>query len=126
VILVDTSVWIRFLANREPYASRMAKLLQMDVVAAHELVHGELLIGDSSGRLKFLSESYEQLSPAETVSHAEVFHFVRHHRLHGSGLGWIDAHLLASAKAGGMLLWTADNALALAAQQMHVQYSPAR
>ena len=37
MILVDTSVCIRFLANREPYSSRLAKLLEMDLVARHEL-----------------------------------------------------------------------------------------
>lgn len=50
MIPVDTSVWIRFLANREPYSPRLTKLLKMDVVARHNLVHGELLIGDSSRR----------------------------------------------------------------------------
>lgn len=123
MILVDTSVWIRFLANREPYASRLAKLLEMDVVARHELVYGELLIGDSGGRRKFLSDSYAQLSEAEPVTHDEVVHFVRHHGLNGSGIGWIDAHLLASARAGRMLLWTADTALTLSAKLIHVQYS---
>jgi hypothetical protein len=102
----------------------MSKLLELDVVAGHELVHGELLIGDSGGRRKFLSDSYGQLRQAETVRHEEVVHFVKHHGLHGSGIGWIDAHLLASSRAEGMLLWTADMALEASAKLLHVQYSP--
>lgn len=51
MVLVDTSVWIRFLANRSPYALEMDRLLDRIDVAGHDLVHGELLIGDPGGRL---------------------------------------------------------------------------
>jgi len=33
-------------------------------------------------------------------------------RLAGSGIGWVDAHLLASALHGGGVLWTHDECLA--------------
>jgi len=49
-VLVDTSVWIRFLANREPYAAELDRLLERDEVVGHELIFGELLIGDRGGR----------------------------------------------------------------------------
>jgi hypothetical protein len=49
MVLVDTSVWIRFLAGREPYATELDSLLERDEVAGHELVFGELLIGDKGG-----------------------------------------------------------------------------
>ena len=54
MVLVDTSVWIRFLANRPPYAAGLDRLLALDQVAGHELVYGELLIGDRGGRGKLL------------------------------------------------------------------------
>ena len=54
MVLVDTSVWIRFLSNREPYASQLDELLAVEDVSGHELVYGELLIGDCGGRGKFL------------------------------------------------------------------------
>ena len=50
MVLVDTSVWIRFLANRAPYAAELDRLLGLDEVTGHELVYGELLIGDRGGR----------------------------------------------------------------------------
>jgi hypothetical protein len=43
--LVDTSVWVRLLAGREPYAAELDRLLGLDEVTGHELVYGELLIG---------------------------------------------------------------------------------
>jgi len=45
-VLVDTSVWIRFLSNRAPHASKLDDLLSRDEVAGHDFVYGELLIGD--------------------------------------------------------------------------------
>jgi hypothetical protein len=38
MVLVDGSVWIRFVANREPYAIGLDALLERDEVAGHELV----------------------------------------------------------------------------------------
>jgi len=49
MVLVDTSVWIRFLANRMPHAAEMDRLLERDEAARHDLVYGELLMGDSGG-----------------------------------------------------------------------------
>jgi hypothetical protein len=41
----------------------------------------------------------------------EVLRLVEAHQLAGSGLGWIDVHLLASARVSGARLWPADGAL---------------
>jgi predicted nucleic acid-binding protein len=47
MVLVDTSIWIRALAGREPFAGELDELLVACHVAGHELVYGELFIGDS-------------------------------------------------------------------------------
>ncbi|MEP6960594.1 MAG: PIN domain-containing protein [Acidobacteriota bacterium] len=107
MVLVDTSVWIRFLAYQEPWRRELDHLLAQEQVAAHDLVYGEILSGDRGGRRKFLS-AYELMRRAETISHQEVVHFARSRDLHGRGAGWIDTHLLASALAEGMNVWTAD------------------
>ena len=54
-VLVDTSVWIRFLSNRTPYAAQLEALLNQDDVSGHDFVYGELLIGDKGGRKKLLA-----------------------------------------------------------------------
>ena len=76
MVLVGTSVWIRFLAGCEPYATELCSLLERDEVAGHDLVFGELLIGDTGGRRKLL-DAYEQMHQATTVPHAEVVASVR-------------------------------------------------
>ena len=121
MVLVDTSVWIRFLANRMPYAAELDRLLDQDEAAGHDLVYGELLIGDAGGRRQLLN-SYELIHRVPAVAHAEVAVFVRSHKLHGRGIGWIDAHLLASALVAGVYLWTADEHLAGLASELGIAY----
>src|SRR5580765_3457066 len=96
IVLVDTSVWIRFLTNRAPFSKELDRLLADDAVAGHEFVYGELLVGDRGGRQALLS-SYERMEQLPAVPHSDVVAFVRARRFHGRGIGWIDAHLLASA-----------------------------
>ncbi|MEW5853729.1 MAG: PIN domain-containing protein [Myxococcota bacterium] len=119
MIIVDTSIWIRFLAGREPFASRLDLHLRQNEVVGHELVYGELLVGDRGGRTRLLAD-YASMHQASTVPHHEVVTFVRHRRLNGLGLGWIDVHLLASAVVGNLRLWSADARLEAAAQELGV------
>lgn len=119
MVLVDTSVWIRFLSNRAPYASELDALLGRDEVTGHDLVYGELLIGDRGGRRQLLT-AYAQMDQAPSVAHGDVVEFVRARRLHGRGIGWVDAHLLASALVGRVKLWTTDPRLAEIARELAV------
>jgi len=121
MVLVDTSVWIRSLAGKAPYVAGLDRLLGRDEVAGHELVYGELLIGDRGGRRKLL-EAYERMHQASIVPHREVVAFVRERDLHGHGLGWIDAHLLASAIVWRLKLWTADSGLSVVARELGVAW----
>lgn len=121
MVLVDTSVWIRFLRGLEPYATGLDDLLGRDEVVGHEMVYGELLIGDDGGRTKLLT-SYALMHQAQTIPHAEVVQFARERRLLGMGIGWIDAHLLAAAIVGGHELWTADLRFAQTAKKLSVAY----
>jgi predicted nucleic acid-binding protein len=121
MVLVDTSVWIAFLSNRAPFAAGLDALLAEDDVSGHDLVYGELLIGDKGGRTALL-ESYRLMPQMPIVPHREVVTFVRARRLHGRGLGWIDVHLLASALVGQTKLWTADLRLAAIADELGVHY----
>jgi predicted nucleic acid-binding protein len=121
IVLVDTSVWIRFLSSRAPYAAELDGLLSRDEVSGHDFVYGELLIGDRGGRGLLLA-NYEQIHQAPLVPHREVVAFVRERRLHGRGVGWIDAHLLASALVGRLKLWTVDPRLAAMAKELGISY----
>jgi len=121
MVLVDTSVWIRAGAGRTPYAAELDRLLDLNQVVAHELVYGELLMGDRGGRRKLLAD-YERMSYASLVSHDEVVALARERNLHGRGVGWIDVHLLASALIGRFRLWTADANFRAITREFGVDY----
>ena len=121
MVLVDTSVWIRFLANRSPFAGELDRLLSLDEVIGHELIYGELLIGDRGGRKKLLA-GYERMHQASMLPHHEIVAFVRDRDLHGRGVGWIDVHLLASALVSRSQLWTADPRFSAMATELGVGY----
>jgi predicted nucleic acid-binding protein len=111
VILVDTSVWIAHLRDGSP---RLSVLLRDGLVLTHPFVIGEL----ACGRLERRDEVLTLLGvlPAVPVAdHDEVLEFVTRQRLYGRGIGWIDAHLLASARLSASSLWTLDRPLHRAA-----------
>jgi predicted nucleic acid-binding protein len=120
-VLVDTSVWIRFLSNQAPFAVELDRLLADDAVAGHECVYGELLVGDRGGRETLLS-GYERMEQIPPVPHSEVVAFVRARKIRGRGIGWIDAHLLASALVAGARLWTADVPLETLADELGIAH----
>ncbi len=121
MVLADTSVWIRFLADKAPYADGLDDLLDRGEVSGHDLVYGELLIGDKGGRAKLLA-AYSLMHQVAVVPHREVVTFVNARRLHGRGIGWIDVHLLASALVADVRLWTADPRLAAVARELGVNF----
>lgn len=121
MILVDTSVWIRFIANRNPYASTLEQLLETEDVVGHEFIYGELLVGDCGGRSELL-KSYSLIPHLNNLSHGEVVEFVRARRLMGLGIGWIDLHLLACCVAYGAQLYTAEHRLLEVASRLHAAY----
>lgn len=121
MVLIDTSAWIRFFLQREPFRSGVGGLLRQKRIARHDLIYGELLMGDLGGRVHFLQD-YGTRPEALVVPHEEVVFLVRTRKLHGRGIGWIDAHLLASALAEHMQLFTADERLAAIAEELGCAY----
>lgn len=121
MVLVDTSVWIRFLSNKAPYAAGLDELLSRGEVSGHDFVLGELLIGDKGGWKQLLAD-YALMHQVPVVPHREVVEFVRQRRLHGRGIGWADVHLLASAIVSRTTLWTTDPRLADVAGELGVNY----
>jgi predicted nucleic acid-binding protein len=124
MVLVDTSVWIRFLAGREPFASGLDEVLGRDEVVGHEMIFGELLLGDIGGGRRNLLEAYVRMHQAQTVAHHEVVEFVRERRLFGRGVGWINVNVLASALVGGFQVWTADPRFFALAHELRAAYFP--
>ena len=112
MILVDTSVWIDHLRGGNP---ELARLLDQSLVLTHPFVVGELACGNLKHRTRILAD-LDALPRAVTATHDEVLRLIADRKLWGSGLGWIDAHLLASALLTGCGFWTLDRKLERAAR----------
>lgn len=122
MILVDTSVWI---AHFRTGGSKLGDLLSQALVMVHPFVTGELACGNLKNRARILSD-LEALPSAVSATHDEVVRLVEVRKLWGLGIGWIDAHLLASALLSNCRLWTLDGKLVRAAAAAGVKlYRPA-
>ncbi|MBI2787859.1 MAG: type II toxin-antitoxin system VapC family toxin [Elusimicrobia bacterium] len=116
MLLVDTSVWVDHLRRGD---AELVRRLEEGAVLTHRLVVEELACGSMTRRGEILS-LLGTLPRAAEADHAEFLYFVEKHGLHGTGLGAVDAHLLASAKLARARLWTKDGALARAAAKLGV------
>ena len=114
--LVDTSIWANHLRRADP---ALVRLLDEAQVFCHPYVIGELACGRLAQRhdvLKLLAR-LPRLAP---VSDAEAMMFIEANDLAGSGVGWVDVHLLAAARLARVGLLTADKALKRAATRLGV------
>jgi predicted nucleic acid-binding protein len=120
--LVDTSVWVEHLRNGEP---DLVRRLNAGDVLGHPLVIGELAMGNLHRRDAVL-EGLRALPRSVVADDDEVLSFVARHRLHGEGIGYVDAHLLAAVQLTPFaVLWTKDPRLARIALQMGLDGAPA-
>jgi predicted nucleic acid-binding protein len=116
MILVDTSVWVDHLRRRN---GGLAGLLEAGEALCHPFIVGELACGDLRRRAEIL-ELLDHLPGVPVVDHHEVIAFIDAHTLMGTGIGWVDAHLLASTVLSRAKLWTMDRPLARAATKLGV------
>jgi len=121
LVLVDTSIWITHLRNAD---HDLQALLSDGRVCVHPMIVGELRLGRLRERTRFL-RLLEALPAARSATDEEVGALVDRHNLSGSGIGWIDAHLLAAALiTPGTRLWTRDRALATVTTTLGCAWSP--
>jgi predicted nucleic acid-binding protein len=120
MILVDTSIWIDHLRAGD---RRLAALLDTGQVLAHPFIVGELALGHLRQRQAILTALHD-LPQAITADNAEVMTFIERHELPGAGIGFVDAHLLASTRLTiGATFWTRDKRLSAVAGRLGLSWS---
>ena len=115
--LVDTSVWVDFLRSGD---DELTRSLEEGGVMIHRLVIEELACGNLRPRDEVLT-LLEKLPKAQEAGHHELLHFLDAHKLPGTGIGVVDAHLLAAAMLSRVKLWTKDAAMARAADRVGLE-----
>ena len=117
--LVDTSIWVEHLRAG---SAGLAGLLLKSQVMMHPFIVGELACGNLKNRQEVLA-LLDRLPESKVASLHEVRYFIEQNQLMGRGIGYVDAHLLASAAlTPGSKLWTADRRLAAVAADLHFGY----
>jgi predicted nucleic acid-binding protein len=115
LILVDTSIWVDHFRQDDTV---LAALLDDNRVLAHPFVIGELALGHLRQRDVILY-NLQRLPQAEVATDHEILRFIGEETLFGSGIGYVDAHLLAAARlTRGATLWTRDACLDATAQRL--------
>lgn len=117
MILVDTSVWIDHLQSGD---STLVNLLNNGQVLIHPFVIGELALGNLRQRDVVL-DTLSNMPKARIAADDEVLAYISRCNLYGLGIGYIDAHLLASARlTPNTLIWSRAKRLCAAAEQLNL------
>jgi predicted nucleic acid-binding protein len=113
MVLADTSISIDHFRRGD---LRLTRFLDRGDVVMHPFVIGELVLGYVP-RIAEMIEDLRTLPKAMVADADEVLRFIAGRKLSGSGIGYVDVHLLAAAAlTPETFLWTRDKRLHAAAQ----------
>ena len=114
MILADTSIWIDHFRHTD---AELHRIIEDDRLLCHPWVIGELALGslrDRGSVMAFLSAQ----RVAVVATHDEVMAMIDRHGIFSMGIGYTDAHLLASVLLDKRAsLWTRDKRLRIAAEK---------
>ena len=116
MVLVDTSVWVSHLRDGH---EGLSALLDASEVMCHPFVIGELACGQLRNRAEVLT-LLGSLPCGMMATHEEAMHTVEANSLQGTGIGWVDVHLLASALLSRTPIWARDTPLRRAAEELGI------
>ncbi|HKD06893.1 MAG TPA: PIN domain-containing protein [Bryobacteraceae bacterium] len=116
MLLADTSIWIDHFRRGD---REFGEELSRGEVLMHPFILGEISCGNLKDRTKVLF-GLSWLTRAPRATDEDVAELVEQRRLWGKGLGWIDAHLLASAILSDCRFRTLDQRLDRAARELGI------
>lgn len=119
-LLADTSIWIDYLRQGE---SALAKQVSEGQIVMHEMILGELAVGNLKQR-QLLLKRWRSLPTIQTASNSQVLDFLETNQLMGKGVGWIDLPLLTAVSlADETFLRTRDKRLKKIADDLSLSTS---
>lgn len=120
MILVDSSVWIDHLRQKDDVLSQ---LLINGQVCIHPMIIGELACGNLQHRQAVI-KLWQSLPHTIHATHQEALHCLDTHSLFGKGIGLVDLHLVASTLlSSNTFLWTNDRRLKNIVEDLNLSFS---
>ena len=102
---------------RRPNAD-LGAFIEAGEVLIHPFVLGEIALGQLKRRAEIIADLAE-LEFVPKAEDGEVIGLIERFKLQGSGLGWVDCHLIAAARLAHAQLLTNDLALKAAWIKVH-------
>lgn len=122
MIIADTMIWAHFISHGD---DRLFDLLLREEILMHPYVRGEVSLGNLARRAAILAD-LDMLPRAPVADHHEVLSLIENSQLFGTGVGYVDAHLLASTLLHDEgQLWTRDKRLRAAAERLGIAFPAA-
>ena len=117
MILADTAIWIEYFRDRNP---RMRELMNSGQISIHPFVIAELALGSLHDRANTLAQ-LDKLASGRVAHLSELRRMIEAHSLYSRGIGFTDAHLIASCLlTPGTQLWTRDIRLRTIAETLGI------
>jgi predicted nucleic acid-binding protein len=117
MILVDSSVWIDHLRASD---AMLSAELRRGNILCHPFIVGELALGHLRQRNAIVS-ALQGLPMTPAANDVEMLGFIDRHALHGLGIGYVDAHLLAATfLVPGASFWTRGKRLREVARRLGI------
>jgi hypothetical protein len=108
MILADTSVWVDHFRKRD---AALYQQLQRSNISIHPFIVTELVLGNLPDRKNAIA-SLDQLPMVKIAQQHEVRRLIETHSLFQRGIGFVDAHLIASTLITPYtVLWSRDKRL---------------
>ena len=114
MILADTSIWIDHFRHGD---TELRRIIEEDRLLCHPVVVGELALGSLRDRVSVITFLMAQRG-AVVATHDEIMIMIDRHGIFSMGIGYTDAHLLASVLLDQRAaLWTRDKRLRAVAEK---------
>lgn len=119
MILVDTSIWADHFNRADAHLIMLNRARKTTI---HPFVIGELAAGNLHPWDRAVA-ALRLFVQAPLIDDDAFYGFIGDHKLMGTGLSFVDLHLLASVRTSGDQLWSRNKRLNEAATRLNCHYT---
>ncbi len=113
MITIDTSIWVEFFKNKQPFFNKITTLLEENQIYALECIFAELMQGALNIRERNIMYEYWRNLPKPEVENLLLKAGIESGKNKGisKGIGLIDSVIILSARETSSKIWTLDKKL---------------